>query len=221
LFLRACWGTELSELSELSVFEGQSFLKNYKKGMLITMNGNNLIWTIQNQKKVFTCPVFSVREIESLSPGGDRAQFSVIDAADWAIIIPLLNNDKNKHFVMVRQWRHGTQTISLEFPGGVIERGEDPSAGARRELLEETGYSAGKIKKLGDLSPNPAIMSNRVHFFLGTELTYSGTQNLDDDEFVEIELVPEEKVIQAMGRPPYVHALMASALSFYLGGRGL
>jgi 8-oxo-dGTP pyrophosphatase MutT (NUDIX family) len=200
--------------------EGQSFLNNRKKGMLITMNGNNLAWTIQNQKKVFKCPVFSIREIESLSPDGDRARFSVIDAADWAIIIPLLNHDKKNHFVMVRQWRHGTQDISLEFPGGVIERGEDPSAGARRELLEETGYSAGKIEKLGELSPNPAIMSNRVHFFLGTELSNSGRQNLDDDEFVEIELVPEEEVLRATGQPPYVHALMASALALY-SQRGL
>jgi 8-oxo-dGTP pyrophosphatase MutT (NUDIX family) len=200
---------------------GQSFLKNGKKGMLITMNEHNLIWTVQNQKKVFTCPVFSVREIESLSPDRDRALFSVIDAADWAIIIPLLEIDGKNYFVMVRQWRHGIQTISLEFPGGVIEWGEDPFTGARRELLEETGYSAAKVEKLGELSPNPAIMSNRVHFFLGTELTNSGTQNLDNDEFVEIELIPEENVIRAMGQPPYVHALMASALSLYLGGRGL
>ncbi|MDR0389797.1 MAG: NUDIX hydrolase [Spirochaetaceae bacterium] len=185
------------------------------------MNENKLVWSVQNQKKVFSCPVFSVRDIVSLSPGGDRAHFSVIDAADWAIIIPLLEKDGRKYFVMVRQWRHGTQTISLEFPGGVIERGEDPLAGARRELLEETGYSAGKIQKLGELSPNPAIMSNRVHFFMGTELVDSGKQSLDEDEFVEIELTPEEEVIRAIGQPPYVHALMASALSFYLGGRGL
>jgi 8-oxo-dGTP pyrophosphatase MutT (NUDIX family) len=189
--------------------------------MLKAMSEDTLIWTAQNQKQVFKCPVFSVREIESLSPGGDRARFSVIDAADWAIIIPLLEHDGKRYFVMVRQWRHGVQAMSLEFPGGVIERGEDPFAGARRELLEETGYLAGKVKSLGELSPNPAIMSNRVHFFLGTELTDSGKQNLDEDEFVAIELVPEEEVIRAMGQPPYVHALMASALSLYLGGRGL
>jgi 8-oxo-dGTP pyrophosphatase MutT (NUDIX family) len=193
----------------------------YKKAMPKPENESKLIWKVQTEKRVFQCPVFSVRELESLSPDGDRGRFSVIDAADWVIIIPVLKKGKKTYFVMVRQWRHGSQTISLEFPGGVIEPGENPVSGAYRELLEETGYSAKKIEKLGELSPNPALMSNRVHFFLGTELSDSGKQTLDEDEFVETGLIPEEELIRDMGRPPYMHALMASALAFYLGGSGL
>jgi hypothetical protein len=66
------------------------------------------------------------------------------------------------------------------------------------------------------MNPNPALMSNRVHIFLAEDLEDTGKQHLDRDEYVEVVLVPVEEVIQNMGTPPYIHALMAAALSFYL-----
>jgi hypothetical protein len=66
------------------------------------------------------------------------------------------------------------------------------------------------------MNPNPAIMSNRVHFFIAKDLIDTGKQDLDNDEFVDIELISAKEVIQSMGRPPYVHALMASALCFFM-----
>jgi 8-oxo-dGTP pyrophosphatase MutT (NUDIX family) len=106
--------------------------------------------------------------------------------------------------------------LSLEFPGGVFEPGENAEEAAGRELLEETGYKAGKIRKLGEFSPNPAIMSNRVHIFLAEDLVDTGRQGLDADEFVEIETVDVDAVCEGMGKPPYVHALMGTALAMYL-----
>jgi 8-oxo-dGTP pyrophosphatase MutT (NUDIX family) len=105
--------------------------------------------------------------------------------------------------------------MSLEFPGGVFEPEEDPQEAAIRELYEETGYQAKRIRKIGEFSPNPAIMSNKVHFFLADELTNSGKQSLDEDEYVEVDIVNANEVIQCMGKPPYIHALMGTALSLY------
>jgi 8-oxo-dGTP pyrophosphatase MutT (NUDIX family) len=142
--------------------------------------------------------------------------FTVLDAPDWAIVIPVLETEGGRQFVMVRQWRHGAGELSLEFPGGVFEKGENAETAAARELKEETGYSAGKIQKLGEFSPNPAIMSNRVHFFLATELSSPAGQQLDEDEYVEVETHTVEEVLGGMGKPPYIHALMGTAMALYL-----
>jgi len=189
------------------------------------MDKNNLTWKEESRKKVFDCRVFSVNESFCRSPDNKTGVFSVIDAADWAIVVPVLetvsltpSGTLGKKFVMVWQWRHGLRELSLEFPGGVFEPGENPEEAAGRELLEETGYKAGKIRKLGEFSPNPAIMSNKVHFFLAEDLVNTGRQDLDPDEFVEVELVDVDAVRKGMGKPPYVHALMGTALAMYMLG---
>jgi 8-oxo-dGTP pyrophosphatase MutT (NUDIX family) len=140
----------------------------------------------------------------------------VLDTKNWAIVIPVLSTSEGKKFVMVWQWRHGSKSLSLEFPGGVFEAGENPKEAALRELQEETGYVPGKITELGEFSPNPAIMTNRVHFFLAEDLNIPGKQHLDEDEYVEVVTVDTAEVIKGMGKEPYIHALMGTALSLYL-----
>jgi 8-oxo-dGTP pyrophosphatase MutT (NUDIX family) len=181
----------------------------------ITMK-DKLSWQEEGRKTVFTCPVFSVEERACRSPNNDLKTFTVLEASDWAIVIPVLETEQGRKFVMVRQWRHGARELSLEFPGGVFEKGENAETAAARELKEETGYSAGKIQKLGEFSPNPAIMSNRVHFYLATELSAPAGQQLDEDEYVEAETHAEEEVLRCMGKPPYIHALMGTAMALYL-----
>ena len=186
--------------------------------MLIRMEVQHLIWKQESRREMYKTPVFSIQESLCRSPQGEPGRFTVIDAPDWAIVIPLLETEQGRKFVMVRQWRHGTQCLSVEFPGGVFERGEEGIQAAARELREETGYTPGRIRKLGEMSPNPALMSNRVHFFLAEDLRDTGRQYLDQDEYVDALLIPAEEVIANMGKPPYIHALMASALALYSGG---
>jgi 8-oxo-dGTP pyrophosphatase MutT (NUDIX family) len=181
------------------------------------MKYEHLIWNEESRQKVFTCPVFSILEASRVSPDGASKVFTVLEAPDWAIVIPVVETERGKAFIMVRQWRHGSQELSLEFPGGVLEPGEESGKAAARELEEETAYAPGKIRKLGEMRPNPALMSNRVHFFLAEDLEHKGSRHLDEDEYVDVEIVPAEEVLQNMGRPPYVHALMASAMALYIG----
>jgi 8-oxo-dGTP pyrophosphatase MutT (NUDIX family) len=179
------------------------------------MGYEHLEWTEERTREAYRCRVFSVRDSESRASDGRLRTFSVIEAPDWAIVVPRIVRDGNEYFIMVRQWRHGAAEISLEFPGGVIESGEDPAEAAARELAEETGWTPSSIRELGAMSPNPAIMGNRVHIFAAECSGERKKQELDEDEYVDVELVPTESVRRNMGRAPYVHALMASALSLY------
>ena len=202
------------------------------------MDEKKLVWKEEGRKRVFTNKIFSVWEsycttpqtvaagkssAAGAAPAAETRTFSVIDAMDWAIIVPVIESPMGAplggKFLMVWQWRPGTKSLSLEFPGGVFESGEEPLEAAARELREETGYTPGKIKKIGEFSPNPAIMSNRVHFFLAEDLTDTGRQSLDEDEYVEAELVDIDKVSRGIGEPPFIHALMGSALSLYFKER--
>jgi len=187
------------------------------------MEEKKLIWKEIEKKKVFDCNVFSVWESYCSPPenSGDKNDgkphtFTVLDSRDWVMVIPVIERPGGKKFIMVWQWRHGAKSLSLEFPGGVFEPGERPEEAAVRELWEETGYKPEKLKKLGDFNPNPAIMTNKMHFFLAENLSGGGNQSLDDDEYVDVALVDEDEALRNIGKPPYIHALIGTALSLYL-----
>lgn len=187
---------------------------------VIIMDKPHLKWTEESRRNILDCNIFNVLESNCKPPDEQHSKnklrtFTLIDTKDWAIVIPVIESPQGKKFLMVWQWRFGSKSLSLEFPGGVFEHGESPEEAAVRELKEETGLTPGKIIKLGEFSPNPAIMTNKAHFFLANDLSGGGKQNLDEDEYVDIELIDTEEVIQGMGKPPFIHALMGTALSLY------
>lgn len=179
---------------------------------IMNSNDNDLIWSKIGKKELLKTCVLTVNEVESRSPHGGTGKYIVMDAPDWVIVIPVSGDN----FLMVKQWRHGENALSIEFPGGVIDEGETPEQGARRELLEETGCVAGKLTYLGAANPNPALMSNHVHFFLAENLTKKSEQKLDSDEYVHYMEIPQQEVLGGLGTSTYPHAIMLSAAAIYL-----
>lgn len=175
-----------------------------------------LKWKEGPSEPLLKTVVCTVTKRHNVSSDGTEGDYIIMDAPDWVIVIPE-NNDK---FLMVKQWRHGESALSVEFPGGVIDKGEELEQAARRELEEETGFKAGKLIKLGSVNPNPALFKNHVHFYLAQDLKATGKQNLDDDEFINCMELSKEEVLEGMGTEQFPHAIMGMALSLYIKHNG-
>src|SRR2546426_6885890 len=103
--------------------------------------------------------IFTIRADRKISPRNQHEQdFFVIESVDWVNVIAVT---PDQQLVMVEQYRHGSNTVELEIPGGMVD-GTDasPEATGLRELREETGYEGEHPRLIGRIFPNPAIMSN-------------------------------------------------------------
>ncbi len=178
-------------------------------------------WREISARPIADCRIFSVSESDrETCDGRRRGEFYLVNALDWAGVIPVVDTPMGRCFVMIKQFRHGTGRISIEFPGGIVDPGEDPVIAIARELLEETGYRAEMILPLGDLSPNPAFMTNTFHAFIAEGCYFDREQALDEHEEIEVLLVPEREAIDLIGAEDYGHALMTATLFFYMRYRG-
>ncbi len=143
---------------------------------------------------------------------GSAHDFFVLDAPDWVNVIPLTPDNQ---VVCVRQYRAGTDTVTLEIPGGMIDP-EDPTptAAAAREMREETGYLADRYESLGAVDPNPAIQSNRCHTICAIDAYRGGPQNLEGSEVIDVELVDLSDIPSLITTGRITHSLVITA--FYL-----
>lgn len=176
------------------------------------MNEKELSWQVQSTKRLLKTPIFDVLEQHSVAPNGLEGDYIAMAARDWVMVIA----EYRGSFLLVRQWRHAAQCLSLEFPGGVTDRGEEPRESAYRELQEETGFKAGKLTHLGTVNPNPALFQNHLHVYLAQDLEETGEQHLDDDELLTYELRPVDEVLASFGTDEYIHGLMGTAIALYL-----
>ena len=170
------------------------------------------VWKRLEEKEKFHAAIFDVRRVECEAPGGRRGLFTIVGARDWAIVVAIAQIEGRPHCLMVRQYRHGADAVFLEFPGGVIERGEEARAGVLRELEEETGFKAGRVFHAGTVSPNPAFLENRFHVFVALDIQAGGTVALDDFEELEPVLVPLAEIRANMGSGELANAMMVTGL---------
>lgn len=145
---------------------------------------------LKKRTLVETIP-FNVEEIEIETDRGiSRHPYYRLDCADWVNILPVTLDN---HAILIRQPRAGNMSTVLEVPGGMVDPGEkDPTMAALRELEEETGFTSQRVLPLGSLNPNPAIMTNKCHFFvaLGCFPNPNRKHFPDAEESIEIVQTP-------------------------------
>jgi ADP-ribose pyrophosphatase len=178
-------------------------------------------WQTTGTKKLGDFKIFQIRSDRKVSP---RTQSEhdcfVIECANWVNVVAVT---PDQQLVMVRQYRHGSGTVELEIPGGIIDA-KDPSplAAGLRELREETGYEGEKARILGEIFPNPAIMNNVCYTVLVENCRNAHPVEWDHGEDLVTELVPIADIPKLVAEKKISHSLVVVALyHFELWQRGL
>lgn len=163
-------------------------------------------WRIQASEITLDCRIFKVRRDTVVNPrNGTAHDMFVLDQPDWVNVIPLTPDEQ---VVMIDQWRHGTRSVHLETPGGLMDPGETVEQCARRELLEETGYEAADLALLGTVHPNPSIQSNRQHYVLATGCRKVAELDLDHAEDIAVRLAPLASIPQMIQAGKITHGIV-------------
>ncbi|HXZ84105.1 MAG TPA: NUDIX hydrolase [Myxococcota bacterium] len=175
-------------------------------------------WEEVERELLQDCRVFTVSRSTARSPlTGEPHPFYRIDSADWVNIVALTPRDE---LVMVRQYRHGEGRVTLEIPGGLVDPGELPAAAAARELLEETGYAARAVTRLGVVNPNPALFGNRTETFLARGVERVAEIQNGHTEETSVQLVPLAELPATLRSGEISSALVVAALYWFeLEGR--
>jgi len=133
---------------------------------------------VVSSKVMFTGPVFGVRRDRVVEPGSVASTRDVVTHNGSVVLLPIFPDGR---LLLVRQYRHAVGSHLWELVAGRIEPGELPLAAARRELLEETGYTARRFRKLLDVFPTPGFVSERMVVYAVERLT-PGDARPDADE---------------------------------------
>lgn len=171
-------------------------------------------WALVETKALADYRIFQVRSARKRHPGtGVEHDLFAIDCADWVTVVALTPSDE---LVLVEQFRHGSGTVELETPGGVIDPDDtDPVAAGCRELEEETRYVGKQASLLATVFPNPAIQSNRCHVVLVTGCAPTGQIDWDPMEELAVRLVPAESAPLLIRDGAVRHALAIAALAHF------
>ena len=158
--------------------------------------------------------IFKLRSDRAISPRtGKEHEFLVLDSVNWVNVIAITAGDQ---LVMIEQFRHGSGTVELEIPGGMIDpHDHSPEAAGIRELREETGYAGANPRVIGEIFPNPAIMSNTCFTVLVEDCQCVHPVEFDHGEDLITRLVPISEIPALIASRKIRHSLVVVGLYYF------
>ena len=149
-------------------------------------------------------------------PDGREAMREIVRHAPAAAVLPV---DADGRLIFVRQYRHTVKAMTLEIPAGILEKDEEPAMGAARELEEETGRIAGKLRFIFRFYSSIGFCDEELSVFIAEDLK-PGVLNPDDDEFVTIEKYTPEEAFKLISDGQIVDSKSTAAVLYYMATRG-
>lgn len=177
----------------------------------------NMDWKILSSEYLIRRPWLTARRDKVELPNGViNDEFYVLEYPDWVNVVAVTEDGE---YVFIRQYRHGLGRTSFEIVAGVVEKGEEPVAAARRELMEEAGYSGGEWQEIMITSANASTTNNLTHSFLATGVKKTGTQHLDRTEDVDVFLFSADEVKKMLDDNDIYQATMVAPLWKLFGSK--
>jgi ADP-ribose pyrophosphatase len=166
---------------------------------------------ITQKSVVYKTPWFSI--IEKKTAAGDA--YYALQTQDYLCVVAITKDDE---FLLVRQFRPAIERLTLELPAGHVDEGESPEVGGKRELLEETGYRAGKFELLGAVPTDTGRFENDTWCFLAQDCTLDA--GFKGEEGVEVLKFPRASVCEMMLEKKLDCALHYTALALVMAKYG-
>jgi ADP-ribose pyrophosphatase len=157
------------------------------------MNKDNAMsTTINSQSTLHQGRVFNLINEKYTLDNGVTSEMDFIQHPGAAAMVPMLNQTE---IVLIKQYRHAIREFIWEIPAGTIDPRESPINCAKRELIEEIGYSAHNWHQLGTITPLPGYSNERIHIFIASNLR-PAEQHLDEDEMINVNVVKLDEALK-------------------------
>ena len=170
-------------------------------------------WPVVREEEKGDFEMFRVRVLHARSPRDESVHaFHLADSPDGVTVIALTDDGQ---VVMVEQWRHPLQAVTLELPSGIIDPGESPERAAVRELREETGYAGDAPRVIGTVVLNPSWQTARLHAVVIRGARRTGEKELDEGEDTRVRCLPLAEARRMVAAGEIDSATTVAALALF------